>query len=273
MVFSDMGKYYSNQQNFLGIEDSPFAYWASPTLLSAFESGTAIESIAPPKQGSTTGNNDMFLRLWFEVENKNGRWYPCLKGGAFRKWYGNHSYYIDWENNGERIKSFGHQTIRNADKLFVEGISWSRVTISASSFRVMPKGFFFESASGVCFPSHNDLNYVLGLFNTKITQDVAEMINPTATLQSGDLVRIPVLIDEFQRRALSNLSIQIFQFQNMTGILLKHRGISKGTLWFNLCTVMTIRKVRNRHQSITLLWNGKAIVMIISPNSNRTKKS
>ena len=203
--FSGMGTYFTDQQSFLGIEDSPFAYWASPTLLSAFQSGTLIENIAPPKQGSTTGSNDLFLRLWFEVVSKNTRWYPCLKGGAYRKWYGNHSYYIDWKNDGERIKVFGHQTIRNADKLFVEGISWSRVTISASSFRIMPKGFFFESASGVCFPNHNDLNYVLGLLNTKITQAVAEMINPTATLQSGDLARIPVLIDQTHRDSVDHL--------------------------------------------------------------------
>ncbi len=136
----------------------------------------------------------MFLRLWFEVVKNEKKWIKCLKGGAFRKWYGNQSYYIDWEDDGHNIKAEGRQTIRNAEKLFEEGISWSRVTIGASSFRIMQKDYFFESASGVCFPKSRDIPYTLGVLNSKVIQKFAEMLNPTATLQSGDLARIPVLI-------------------------------------------------------------------------------
>ena len=78
---------------------------------------------------------------------------------------------------------------------FCEGISWSRVTIGASSFRIMERGFFFRSASGVCFPNEVNRKYILGLLNSKVVQAIAEMLNPTATLQSGDLARVPVLKD------------------------------------------------------------------------------
>lgn len=59
----------------------------------------------------------------------------------------------------------------------------------------MERGFFFESASGVCFPNEVNRKYILGLLNSKVVQAIAEMLNPTATLQSGDLARVPVLKD------------------------------------------------------------------------------
>lgn len=194
--FSGIGAYSATQEGFEQIDGSPIAYWANDRIRSAFQHGKPMSIVAPPKQGSTTGCNDLFLRLWFEVCKNKEKWFPCLKGGAFRKWYGNHDYVIDWENNGAKMIAVGRQTIRNADKLFCEGISWSRVTIGASSFRLMEKGFFFESASGVCFPAESNRNYILGLLNSKVIQAIAEMLNPTATLQSGDLARVPVLIEK-----------------------------------------------------------------------------
>ena len=209
------GLYTAIQENFKKIPGTPIAYWASVSVIEAFVKGKPLEKFAPPKQGSTTGNNDLFLRLWFEVTYKPQKWYKCLKGGAYRKWYGNQDYYIDWENNGHNIKTEGRQTIRNADKLFKTGISWSRVTIGASSFRIMPKGFFFESASGVCFPQEKDTFYTLGLLNSNVIQKFAEMLNPTATLQSGDLARIPILVSS---NKYSNATQQVEDCVNISKI-------------------------------------------------------
>lgn len=197
--FEGKGKYDAKQENFAKIPGAPVVYWASSKILKAFMDNEKIALFAPPKQGTTTGYNDMFLRLWFEVQKKSQKWFKCLKGGAYRKWYGNHDYYIDWEENGKRIKGLGRATIRNSDRLFCEGISWSRVTIGASSFRYMPRGYFFESASGVCFPEKSNIQFTLGLLNSKVISAFAQMLNPTATLQSGDLGKIPVVFQECEK--------------------------------------------------------------------------
>lgn len=34
------------------------------------------------------------------------KWFPCNKGGEYRKWYGNNEYVIDWENDGEKLRNF-----------------------------------------------------------------------------------------------------------------------------------------------------------------------
>lgn len=58
------------------------------------------------RNGITTGQNDLFIRYWYEVEQKNNKWFKCNKGGSFRRWYGNQDYVIDWENDGFRLKNF-----------------------------------------------------------------------------------------------------------------------------------------------------------------------
>jgi hypothetical protein len=187
-------RHYAKKENLEKIPSMPVAYWVSDKLLFAFTSGELIEKVAPPKQGSTLGNNDQFLRLWYEVATNNEKWFPCLKGGTYRKWYGNHDFLVNWQNDGAIIKQTGKQTIRNPQFLFKKGISWSRIT-SSPSFRIMHDGFFFESASGVCFPVKEDL-IILGLLNSKVVYFIGKALNPTLTLQSGDLSRIPVLMGD-----------------------------------------------------------------------------
>jgi len=83
-----------------------------------------------------------FLRLWHEVDiNRIGfdmrddheaslsgkKWFPYNKGGAFRKWYGNQEYVINWENDGADIKEFDRAVIRNPSYYFRSGITWSFV--------------------------------------------------------------------------------------------------------------------------------------------------
>ena len=193
--------YETDQSNFSKIPGSPLAYWVSEAILTTYEQGLSMENYAPPKQGSTLGVNELFLRLWYEVDKNSFRnkWFPCVKGGEYRRWYGNHYYLVDWGNNGFRVRSTGRATIRNADRLFSEGIHWSRITSSKSSFRIMPSGFFFESAAGVCFPRNDDSYFCLGLLNTHIATNYGAIVNPTLTLQSGDIATIPVIVGNKER--------------------------------------------------------------------------
>ena len=107
--------------DFLKIPGNPIAYWISEQERDLFEECMSVGEVAAAKQGLITGNNERFLRLWYEVAftniglgfnsreiaNVSGeRWFPHHKGGAFRKWYGNHEFVVDWENDGNRIRNF-----------------------------------------------------------------------------------------------------------------------------------------------------------------------
>lgn len=163
--------YYQNvfQSNFEKIPGCPIGYWASPNILRIFTSNLALSAVCSPTQGLATADNARFLRLWFEVsrsrigfgfENaasaaRSGlKWFPCNKGGGFRKWYGNQDYIINWENDGYEIKNFydekGKQrsVIRNPKYYYLEAISWSSVSSNIGiAFRYYPKGFIFDHAA------------------------------------------------------------------------------------------------------------------------------
>ena len=56
-----------NQTNYERIDGNPIAFMASEKLLKIFETAKPLKEIAEPKVGLQTGNNDEFLRLWYEV--------------------------------------------------------------------------------------------------------------------------------------------------------------------------------------------------------------
>lgn len=85
--------FIAKQNNFLKVADFIYAYWVSNTVFSILKNAQALNSIAEAKKGLTTGNNDKFVRVWFEVDSneisymkgQNRKWYFMTKGGEFRK--------------------------------------------------------------------------------------------------------------------------------------------------------------------------------------------
>ena len=105
--FERKGLYIAEQKKFLNIGSYPIAYSTSKRLLEILDTEKPLSDFAYPRKGLTTGDNDTFIRLWFEVSGQkfsmtgNGRkWFPMTKGGDFRRWYGNNDYVVNWENNG-----------------------------------------------------------------------------------------------------------------------------------------------------------------------------
>ena len=124
------GFYYEqNTDDFSKIPGSPVAYWASSKLFDTFASFDTIGDYYDVRNGITTGDNNTFLKLWYEVGKHTERWFSCNKGGAYRKWYGNKDYVVDWENDGERLKTNVDKngkiraTLRGIDFNFTEGIT------------------------------------------------------------------------------------------------------------------------------------------------------
>ena len=203
--------------NFFKIPGSPVAYWASESILSAFQEGEKLEQIAHPKKGLATTDNNRFLRLWHEVTYTNigigckdkavaelskKKWFPLNKGGEYRRWYGNRAYVVNWYNDGVEMKaavirrynggSYSKE-IRSEDRYFQDSITWSALTAGASSFRLSTDGALFDSAGSSMFPVKDSL-YILGLVNSKVTDTILKMINPTMNYGAGSIASIPVII-------------------------------------------------------------------------------
>ena len=205
LYLSGEQQYYATNAEMLDIPGFPMVYWAGKRLIDIFKHSPRVDQIGSPKQGSTLGDNASFIRLWFEVSCESPRWFRCMKGGEFRRWYGNQNYVLDWENNGKRVKSTGRATIRSEGQLFKEGITWSNITTGKGSFRIMPEGFFFESTGTVCFINKKYQNYLLGFLNSCVAELINNMINPTIHLQSGDVGKLPFIIKNEIKESVDSL--------------------------------------------------------------------
>ena len=122
-------RFVAAQDNFSKIPGSPIAYWISPKLLLAFINAPRLSELSEPKVGLQTGNNEKYYKLWQEVDfdcisfngNKSFKWFPCVKGGESRKWYGNNTAIINWLNDGKEIKSESSAVIRNPVSILARG--------------------------------------------------------------------------------------------------------------------------------------------------------
>ncbi|MBD2550302.1 BREX-1 system adenine-specific DNA-methyltransferase PglX [Microcystis elabens FACHB-917] len=56
------------QDEFKKIPGSPVAYWVSEKIREQFKSNAAFEEFAKPRIGMRTGDNERFLRKWFEID-------------------------------------------------------------------------------------------------------------------------------------------------------------------------------------------------------------
>ena len=209
--FEVKNRYIANQDDFSKIPGSPIAYWVSERMLETFI-GDKIDDIASTNNGFTTGDNDRFLRLWFEVNlskidfnNKsleslaynNAKWFPYNKGGDFRKWYGNNEYLINWGNNGADIKAYGHLVPRSMKYMFRESVTWNKITSGTTAFRYKPTGTMFDVGGLSLFPNEQgDIKYLLALCNSVYTRNVLKIISPTLNCETGHVSSIPVRMDD-----------------------------------------------------------------------------
>lgn len=208
--------YSASVKNFEAISGAPIAYWLSPSFRRNFQILPAIKDVFKPAVGLNTGDNDRFLRQWFEVPFQNisfscdsiesakrlsHKWFPYNKGGSYRKWYGNQFFIINWENDGFELKEFATERnagkhwsryIQNLDCMFQECITWSDITTNAFAARYSPKGFLFDVKGSSGIPnSDGRIDVILSLLCSKLMPAFMKCVNPTSTFQVGDLSRVP----------------------------------------------------------------------------------
>ena len=223
--FKTDNRYHVRNSALKAIPSSPIIYWASSNLLRIFDEPKLIE-FAKPRQGLATGENNRFLRFWYEciidhikfdAENiadsvKSGaRWFPYNKGGEFRKWYGNNDYVVNWFNDGYEIRHFVNDKGKlrsrpqNTEAYFHESITWSKISSGSIAFRYKPNGHIFDVAGTSIFASHNMLLYLQGLCNSVVALTVFNAISPTLNYEVGHIASLPVIVDASRRDIVETL--------------------------------------------------------------------
>lgn len=198
----DCGWFYRvSADDFQKIPGSPIAYWVSKSFISPFiKADQTIMDISISDGQTKTGDNDKYLRFFWEVSfvktNINGIWWHHPKGGSFRKWYGNLEWVINWSEEA-RIHYRKDRVARILPEYLwsKEGVSWTLITSSKPSFRILYAYQIFNLAAPTLFFENRDYLYLcLGLLNAKYSLNILSVINPTLNLNIGDIQNLPILI-------------------------------------------------------------------------------
>ena len=215
--------YYCPQYSFRYMVDNIIAYWVGKGIRRNFEQTPLLGSSADCRQGIATGDNDTFLRLWYEVNsdkikmnassqeemNESGKLYaPYNKGGAYRRWYGNRDYLIkiDMANYAKLLNMGNHLPSRQ--RYYQHGITWNDVSTSLYCARYVENGFVFHAAGPTCFYNGNE-KYLIGLLNSKVTQAFLNVICQGLHYSTGHIPNLPFIKDkENVVSGLSNENIE-----------------------------------------------------------------
>ena len=213
----DCGWFYrADASTFHDIPGSPIAYWASEAMHEAFKNGIALSSNMKMPYGFKTGDNDKFLRLWWECPlaktyfecacdkesaSSGMKWFPYNKGGQFRKWYGNNDYLLNYENKGHEVLANAKEDKRSAADydhalFFTPVLTWSRISSGRLAVRFSPRGSICDMTGPTIYGGESDLAYRQALLNSTIILAVSSMLSPTLDFQPGQIASYPLIADD-----------------------------------------------------------------------------
>ena len=219
---STNGFYRVSAEDFGKIPGSPIAYWVSDIWRNLFVTNKALFPVCKPTQGLATGNNALFVRLWYEsamdrigfnfancraAKESNFKWFPYNKGGNFRRWYGNQEFIIDWENDGEELYALTPKSvIRNPNTYFNESVSWSKISSGIPSFRYFSNGFIYDVAGTSIFTDDSDLRMrILAFCNSIVCKKILEILSPTLNFEVGHIASLPIKPDVGDETAITSI--------------------------------------------------------------------
>ena len=115
--------------------------------------------------GLFTCNNELFIKYWWEISlkdssisaNENIRWVVHTKGANGTKWCKSNEYVVDYQNDGESIRSYRHSrgqsyALPGQKYYFKKGVTFPMISSSSFSASLLPGDSTFDISSNAAFP-------------------------------------------------------------------------------------------------------------------------
>ena len=204
--FDSKNVYVANSDSFADIPGRPFSYWVCSSALKLYKGARYLSDEMTFRRGISTGANDVFLRLWHEVDVRKTcfakkipkKWVAYNKGGSFRKWYGNRDHVVLWENDGKKMKEYKGSAVRNTAVQLMPCLSYSSVATGKPSFRVYD-GFLNDQAGNFLtlnVASKEDGKWLLGLLNSTVAAYLLKVKNTTQNITADALNAVPIVTSQ-----------------------------------------------------------------------------
>lgn len=194
-----------NQSVFLSNPDYAFTY----ELNEAFASLSLLPQYAQygkPMQGSSTGDNEHFVKYIWEPVSQKEDWRLASKGGGFSKWQGLNIFKVKWGKNGECIANNKGSALRNLKEIPLTKLVYSDTgTLGLNVRCLLPDQVFIASGPGIKVLYGNPLCH-MAFLNSKIAGCLLKIKNPKFTISAGYIGQLPVPQAIFQSQEISTLA-------------------------------------------------------------------
>jgi hypothetical protein len=202
---NDPDVFRCRQGDWDAVPGGPWVYWLTPALGRLFRECRPLADVAEPRAGMHGGDRFRFARYWWEVGldriargcrdcdealASGKRWFPYMKGGPFRRWYGNQEWVLAFDARHYRILAESGNRLPSRQFYFRPGITYSAVSSRGFSARLSPGGFLFDAGGSSLFPQR--LYLTLACLNSKVAAAALQALNPTINFQAGDVGRVPM---------------------------------------------------------------------------------
>jgi hypothetical protein len=193
----DVGSYAAKQSDLLKLPGTPVSYWATPAVYDSFD-GPNIASLSVSEGQNKTANNDRFVRQHWEVNSdtkgRDGKWLSYAKGGDFRRWYGNRDHVVDWSQPARSHYRKDNSARIIPEKLwYLKGVTWTLLTSFKPSFRLLSDDETFDmTGSSVFVDDDTNRNFAISLLNSKVSELIFGLLNPTLALQIENVKSLPI---------------------------------------------------------------------------------
>ncbi|WP_448196006.1 BREX-1 system adenine-specific DNA-methyltransferase PglX [Raoultella planticola] len=200
----------ATSNDFKTIPGAPISYWPKQDILNAW-GHDLIKNSLNVKSGLLTGNDNLFLRCWFEIDYSSiylmgdgssrhshfeYKWTPVTSGGNFKKWYGNIYQVVKSHNDFSEIKTLkgNNYRLRDSKYYFNEGVNWPMISSSnfgakvSPDFAIMGNGVrtgFLSNQTGKSIPA------LIGYLSSSVAYDFLSIINPTLNFNNENIDVIP----------------------------------------------------------------------------------
>jgi hypothetical protein len=223
LLFMDknFGKFSRHQSDLQRIPGNPIAYWASDKIVELFGNPDSyLGQSLNLREGINTGDNEQFLRLWHEVSSASfdrnetdepveTKWKRHRKGGAFRKWFGNGEFVLNWGKCGEEIHAFHDLPLdyrgapmRGKQFFLKEAASWTRVSSGDFAIRHSFPGETFDSTAPSIFGEREELLIAEMFLNGPISRFLLGILSQTIDFRLTGLGRLPLKLQDSSRQAV-----------------------------------------------------------------------
>lgn len=184
--------YMRRQEDFLALLHSPLVYWLPPWFLERMKSGPYLRSLAPAMEGLHTGDDDRFLRFFWEVDPPvNHAWVPYAKGGGYARWRGLEWYVVAWAESGRDIKASGGAIIPSEGEYFRRCLGYTDFASGSLGVRELSSEFIFGD-KGPAIRAGEDNAALAGLLNSRVPSFLLRALCPSMQFRTGYVNSLPL---------------------------------------------------------------------------------